>query len=153
MKVECDAYCKCYITSTIDSVHYGTTSMSHSPHSTPALSAFVRTALHPLGPTTAQSTSRRTVRTLRRDHGESGRPHASQTSPELHCSLCATAMPQLTRCPAPPSPSQTPTAAHPSALRTRPRRSHPPGGCVLSGARLSVTRWCGACQLRVCVCG
>ena len=42
MKVECDAYCKCYITSTIDSVHYGTTSMSHSPHSTPALSAFVR---------------------------------------------------------------------------------------------------------------
>ena len=42
MKVECDAYCKCYITSTIDSVHYDTTSMSHSPHSTPALSAFVR---------------------------------------------------------------------------------------------------------------
>ena len=42
MKVECDAYYKCYITSTIDSVHYGTTSMSHSPHSTPALSAFVR---------------------------------------------------------------------------------------------------------------
>ena len=42
MKVECDAYCKCYTTSTIDSVHYDTTSMSHSPHSTPALSAFVQ---------------------------------------------------------------------------------------------------------------
>ena len=95
MKVECDAYYKCYITSTIDSVHYGTTSMSHSPHSTPALSAFVRYI--PLGPTTAQSTSRRTVRTLRRDHGASGRPHASQTSHKLHCSLCATAMPRAAR--------------------------------------------------------
>ena len=30
--------------------------------------------------------------------------------------------------------------------------SHPPGGRVLSGARLSVTRWSGACQLRMCVC-
>ena len=31
--------------------------------------------------------------------------------------------------------------------------SHPPGGRVLSGARLSVTRWSGACQLPACVCG
>ena len=29
--------------------------------------------------------------------------------------------------------------------------SHPPWGRVLSGARLRVTRWSGACQLRVCV--
>ena len=92
MKVECDAYCKCYITSTIDSVHYGTTSMSHSPHSTPALSAFVRYipsdplqhsrphgALYALCVETTVNPAAPTL------------PRPPQSSTAL-CSLCATAM-------------------------------------------------------------
>ena len=38
-----------------------------------------------------------------------------------------------------------------SCLLSHPTHD-PPGGRVLSGARLSVTRWSGACQLCMCVC-
>ena len=140
MKVECDAYYKCYITSTIDSVHYGTTSMSHSPHSTPALSAFVRY--------------------ISSDPLQHSRPHGALYALCVETTVNPAA-PTLPRPPQsstaasvrPPCPSSrvVPPLLHllkhrrrhtlrASALRTRPRRARSPAS-ILELVVLALQKW------------